>query len=202
MSIQSFDHFYQPLKGAKTKRSKTHKRDKINIHGLRFHLAEGDVVMQPACYAHSVLTGQALAADGSTRRALVHGWEGLDLRDTRRATVVFNSFGTDCGRGYIAQWLKRYGRDNLLSLLSIRKWKLALAAWRKFQVQENLNTAISLFHTEMSVRSVLSRSDILEHFEAFVAMVSIWKLTSFPNWSRQRSPEEKNRSLANLKKGI
>ena len=165
MSIQSFDHFYQPLMGAKIKRSKTHKRDKINIHGLRFHLAEErDVVMQPACYAHSVLTVQALAADGSTRWALVHGWEGLDLRDTRRATVVFNSFGTDCGRGYIAQWLKRYGSDNLLSLLTIRKWKLALAAWRKFQVQVNLNPAISPFHTETSVRSFLSRSDILEHF--------------------------------------
>ena len=103
MSIQSFDHFYQRLMGAKSKRSKTHKQDKRNIRGLRFHLAEeGDVLFQPACYAHCVLTGRAFAADGSTRWALMHGWEGLDLRDTRRASIAFNSFSTGCGRGYIS----------------------------------------------------------------------------------------------------
>ena len=70
----NFDHFYQPLMGAKSKRSKTHKQDKRNTRGLRFHLAEdGDVLIQPACYAHCVLTGRAFAADGSTRWALVHG---------------------------------------------------------------------------------------------------------------------------------
>ena len=109
MSIQSFDKFYQLLMGAKSKRSKTHKQDKRDTRGVRFHSAEeGDVLIQPACYAHSDLTGRAFAADGSTRCALVHEWEGLDMRDTRRATVVFTSFSTGCGRGYISQWLRRF----------------------------------------------------------------------------------------------
>ena len=204
MSIQSFDHFYQLLMGAKSKRSKTHKQDKRNIRGLRFHLAEeGDVLIQPACYAHCVLTGRAFAADGSTRWALVHGWEGLDLRDTRRATVVFNNFSTGCGRGYISQWLKRYGKDKLLSLLTVRDWKLALAAWRKFQVQVSLNPAISLSRAETTVRSFLSRSDVLEHFEAFVNYgFNLEAHLHVPEMKPlAKSRRKKNRSLANFKKG-
>ena len=134
----------------------------------------------------------ATNADDSTRWALVHGWEGLDLRDNRLASIVFNSFSTGCGRGYISQWLKRYGNDKLLSLLTVTDWKLALATWRKFQVQVSLNPAISLSRTETSVRSFLSRIDVLEHFEPSLTMVSIWKLTfQFPNWNCQRSPEER-----------
>ena len=69
------------------------------------------------------------------------------------SSIAFNSFSTGCGRGYISQWLKMYGKDKLLSLLTARDWKLALAAWRKFQVQVSLNPAISLSRTETSVRS-------------------------------------------------
>ena len=126
------------------------------------------------------------------------------LRDTRRASIVFNSFSTGCGRGYISQWLKRYGKDRLLSFLTVRDWKLALAVWRKFQVQVSLNPAISLSRTETSVRSFLSRSDILEHFEAFVnygfnleAHLPVPKLEL-----SAKSRRKKNRLLANLEKGI
>ena len=202
MSIQSSDHFYQLLMGAKSKRSETHKQNERNICGLRIHLAEeGDALVQPVCYAHCVLTGGVFAVDGSTRWAFVHGWEGLDLRDTRRASIVFNSFSTGSGRGYISQCLKRYGKDKLLSLLTARDWKLALAAWRKFQVKVSLNPAISLSRTETSVRSFLSRSDVMEHFEAFVNYgFNLEAHLPVPKMELSaKSRRKKSRLLANLK---
>ena len=134
----------------------------------------------------------------------MHGWEGLPLWDTRRATVVFSSFSTGCGTRHIAQWFKRNGKDQSLWLLGIRDRKLALAAWRKFQVQVSQNPAISFSRTETSVRSFLSRSDVLEHFEAFVDYgFNLEAHLLIPELEPSaKSRRKKDRSLANFKKGI
>ena len=89
-----------------------------------------------------------------------------------------------------------------MSLLTIRDWKLALVAWRKFQVQVRQNPAISLFRTEASVRSFLPRSDVLEHFEAFVYGFNLEAHLPVPKLELSaKSRRKKSRLLANLKKG-
>ena len=79
MSVQSFNHLYRLLFEPKTLYS---RRKRKLIRDLRHHLAEpGDVIIQPPCYAHCVLTGRSLNTDETVRWALVHGWEGINVND-------------------------------------------------------------------------------------------------------------------------
>ena len=168
-SVQSFNHLYRLLVEPKTLYS---RRERMLIRDLRYHLAEpGDVIIQPPCYAHCVLTGRSLNTDGTVRWALAHGWEGINVNDQERANRVFGQFSSGAGKGLIRQWLDRYGLDQLMKLLEVREWRVALQQWKAAQFLRLENPLVcSVDSEEPSVWSFFYRRDVLEHCEAFQAV--------------------------------
>ena len=200
MSVQSFNHLYRLLVEPKTLYSRIERK---LIRDLRYHLAEpGDVIIQPPCYAHCVLTGCSSNTDGTVRWALVHGWEGNNVNYQERANRVFEQFSSGAGKGFIRQWLDRYGLDQLVKLLEVREWRVALQQWNAAQfLRLEKPLVCSVDSEEPTVWSFLYRRDVLEHCEAFQAVgYDLIRFLRHSNPRNHSKSRKKNRRLANFGK--
>ena len=193
--IQTFQEFHHLLM-SRSQRSE----DCPEFNGLRYHLAlPGDVLIQPPCYAHCVLTGR------SEGWALVHGWEGLNLHDVNRANVVFDRFCLGVGKGVVYEWLQRHSTEKLVKLLRIRDWKKALKKWKLAMskpstiLPNDFPSGCIVDPKELSLRMFCESREVTQHVETF------WKLgydlkkhlRGNNSVSRKRC-FKKNRRLANL----
>ena len=111
--IQTFKDFHHLLMD----------RARYGINGklcrdLSYHLTKpGDLLIQPR-FAHCVLTGRTSAVDGSTSWSLVHEWEGLNVSDHLRGSLVIDRFCSGVKRGFILQWLEQMSLGRLIKLLN------------------------------------------------------------------------------------
>ena len=97
-----------------------------------FYLAKScDVLIQPPCFAHCVLTGRISAPDGSTCWSLVNSWKGLNLSNKLRDSLKFDRFCSGVKRGFILQWLEAMLLGHLIRLLRIKYSRKALSEWKK-----------------------------------------------------------------------
>ena len=124
--------------------------------GLSYHLAKpGDLLIQP-CFAHCALTGRTSAADGSTSWSLVHGWEGLNVSDHLRGSLVIDRFCSGVKRGFILQWLEQMSLGRNKGLLRIKYRRKALSDWKKY-VQGKSSETSAVCSESKTVRAFLVR---------------------------------------------
>ena len=194
--IQTFKDFHRLLMD----RAKYGNDEKL-CRGLSYHLAKpGDLLIQPPCFAHCVLTGRTSAADGSTSWSLVHGWEGLNVSDHLRGSLVIDRFCSGVKRGFILQWLEQMSLGRLIKLLRIKYWRKALSDWKKY-VQGRSPETSAVCSESKTVRAFLVRKEMVEHLEAFHRYEYNLK-ESLSSIKRVKRKSLKNRRLANFGRSV
>ena len=118
------------------------------------------------------------------------------------ANRVFGQFSSGAGKGFIRQWLDRYGLDQLVKLLEVREWRVALQQWKAAQFLRLENPLVcSIDSEEPTVWSFFYRRDVLEHCEAFQAVgYDLNKFLRHSNLRNHYKSRKKNRRLANFGK--
>ena len=115
-----------------------------------------------------MLTGRSFDSDGTVQWALNHGWEGINVADSKRTNRLLGQFCSGAGKGFVRQWLDRYGLDMLVKLLEAREWRLALREWGKARLSDLEGSTIESF---------FYWRDVLEHCILFRQLVITWMET-------------------------
>ena len=198
MSIQDFGTLHRLL---------THEGDKNETikqyPGLFYHLAlPGDILIQPACMAHCVVTARSVDSTGASIWSLVHGWEGLDLRDQSRGRVVIDRFCFGVGRGYITQWLQEHSLSELVKLLRDDCWRKALAKWKKARLDSAVGSEPGSSRNDnevVTVSSFFEHKAVLDHLELFLRLGYDLHASLLGIQPKTNTCRKKNRRLANIK---